>query len=475
MPYTPAINKIENRLKIILGAAIFFLALLSYISYSTLSSFNKKNEWAAHSTEVMYNIESLGAEVLKATTLQRAFLLTQESEYKKPFVDSKIDIATYINEIEKLTLDNTSQQKKLVILKNQLDEWYELMGYNFNINPDSTINSNNLITAVKKVQSSILEIKSTLSLMQELENDLRTIRNQEVSNALEKNYLTISIFALLTLIIIILAYLNFRKEIEVRSNLEMQLKQSVHQLSQSNQELEQFAYVASHDLQEPLRKVISFSDIILRKYSDNLDEKAKGYFGRMVASTTRMQLLIQDLLNFSRTTRNVGDKSNVKVNQSIKEVVEELSVRIKEVEANVKINLINDPIVNGNEVQLRQLFQNIISNALKYKKQDVAPIIKIKSKIVDNNTMKNKLSVITHEKYLRIAISDNGIGFDEQYLDKVFTIFQRLHGRSEYSGTGIGLALTKRVVENHSGYITAKSNEGKGSTFIIYLPIENID
>ena len=474
MPYK-TINKIEYRLKIILGAAIFCLVLLAYISYSTLHSFKLKNEWVSHSTEVMYNIESLGAEILKATTLQRAFLLTNDNDYRKPFVDSKIDIAKYYNRIKELTEDNDTQQKRLIKLQSQLEVYYDLMGYNAKLIPDSTTNINDLSGAIKKVQVSIFEIKSTLSLMQEMEESLKILRSNEVNNSLEKNYLVISIFSLLTLIIIILAYLNFRKEIEVRSKLELQLKQSVHQLSQSNQELEQFAYVASHDLQEPLRKVISFSDIILRKYADNLDEKAKGYFGRMVASTTRMQLLIQDLLNFSRTTRNVGDKTNIKINPTIKEVVEELSVGIKEINATVKLKLIDDPIIVGNEVQIRQLFQNIITNAIKYKKLDTAPIVKIKSKIVDNSVMKNKIAIITHEKYLRIAITDNGIGFDEQYLDKVFTIFQRLHGRSEYSGTGIGLALTKRVVENHNGYITAKSTEGKGSTFIVYLPIENIE
>ncbi len=467
-------NKIENRLRLILSVAVFLLIILSTISYRSLNSFKAKNEWVAHSTEVLYNLQSMVVELKEAENNSQAFLITQDNSFRRPSMNSKIGVLEYFDESKKLTEDNQKQQRRFEQLEQLINKWYIIIENIQEQSAQSRLTESEVRQVILREIEVMESIQSIVSLLEETEKKLLDDRNIEVEIALEENYLMISIFAALTLIIIILAYLNFMNDIQVRKTLETKLQNSVHQLSQSNKELEQFAYVASHDLQEPLRKVVSFSDIILRKHADNLDEKGKAYFQRMVASTERMQTLIQDLLNFSRTTRNIGDKKPVAINKLIKAVLEDLSQIIKDSEGKIKLNLRHDITVTGTPVQLRQLIQNIISNAIKYQKHEAPPVIKIKSKVIKGEKLLKRIPILVSDQFLEITVSDNGIGFDEQYLDKIFTIFQRLHGRSEYTGTGIGLALCKRVVDNHHGYITAKSEKGKGSTFFIYLPLDEV-
>lgn len=473
MTNTRKSNKIENRLRLILSVAVILLIILSTISYRSLNSFKSKNEWVAHSTEVLYNLQGMVVELKEAENNNLAFLITQDNNFRKPSINSKIGVMEYFEESKQLTSDNPKQQRRFEQLEKLINKSYTILENIQEQSAQSRLTDSEIRQVLQREIEVMESIQSVVSLIEETEKKLLSDRNIEVSIALEENYIMISIFAALTLIIIILAYLNFMNDIQVRQSLELKLQESVHLLSQSNKELEQFAYVASHDLQEPLRKVVSFSDIILRKHADGLDDKGKAYFDRMVASTERMQTLIQDLLNFSRTTRNIGDKKEIKINVLIKDVLEDLSQAIKDANGKVKLKLEDDIQIKGTPIQIRQLIQNVISNAIKYKKKDTSPIIRIKSKVINADRLLTKLPIVISDTFLEITINDNGIGFDEQYLDKIFTIFQRLHGRSEYSGTGIGLALCKRVIDNHNGYITAKSEKEKGSTFFIYLPIEN--
>ena len=247
------------------------------------------------------------------------------------------------------------------------------------------------------------------------------------------------------------------------------LKLINEELKRSNQDLEQFAYVASHDLQEPLRKILAFGERLTKKYEDELQGQGVEYISRMQNASQRMQKLINDLLIYSRVSRSKDDFELVDLNQLLNDVLEDLDEVIREKQ--VQININDLPELKGNPVQLRQLFQNIISNAIKFNRPDVTPEVTIyNNKFPDKKTLK-QYNLNLKYKYVQITIEDNGIGFDTQYLDKIFTIFQRLHGRSEYSGTGIGLAVCRKVIENHHGYITAESSVGKGARFIIILPL----
>lgn len=248
---------------------------------------------------------------------------------------------------------------------------------------------------------------------------------------------------------------------------QKELENKVVELNRSNTELEQFAYIASHDLQEPLRKIQAFGDRLAIKYTKTLQEEGKDYISRMKNAASRMQTLINDLLNFSRVKAN-NSIENIDLKSLAEDVTSDLETRITQLNATIHIG--NLPVIEGDKRQIGQLFQNLISNALKFHRKEVAPKITVESKGLDKEILHEKYLISSDKKYFEIKVSDNGIGFDNKYLDKIFTIFQRLHGRTEYEGTGIGLAICRKVVENHKGVITANSILNAGTTFYIVLP-----
>lgn len=243
------------------------------------------------------------------------------------------------------------------------------------------------------------------------------------------------------------------------------LKIANSELEKSNRDLEQFAYVASHDLQEPLRKIQTFSELAERNL--NNEETAKKYFEKVNASAKRMGNLIRAVLNYSRLSNTSDEFAEVDLNTIIEQVKTDLELLIAEKKA--VINTTDLPVIYGMPHQLNQLFFNLINNSIKFSEKP--PVINIASKIVPP-PVAAKTNLLQYEgDYVELIISDNGIGFSEEYADKIFNIFQRLHNNKSYAGTGIGLALCKKIVDNHHGFITVKSERGKGTTFYIYLPI----
>ncbi len=244
---------------------------------------------------------------------------------------------------------------------------------------------------------------------------------------------------------------------------EEELRQYTQRLEASNRELVEFAYVASHDLQEPLRKIETFGDRLVQKYGADIPEGGKTYLDRMQNATARMRLLINDLLTYSRVTTKAKPFGRVDLNQVTEGVISDLQIRIEETGARVEFDGL--PTIDADPTQMRQLLQNLIGNALKFQEPDVQPVVRITAEIIEGNFMTGTPDVC------KLSIADNGIGFDDKYKDQIFTIFQRLHGRNEYEGTGIGLATCRKIVERHSGTIDAIGSEGEGATFVITLPV----
>jgi signal transduction histidine kinase len=240
----------------------------------------------------------------------------------------------------------------------------------------------------------------------------------------------------------------------------LELKENNDSLDKMNKELQAFAYISSHDLQEPLRKIQIFSSAIAEKESNNLTDSGKDYFKRIQGAADRMQTLINDLLAYSRASVDAKKFEFLDLNLVVAEVKSDLREEIEKKNAVIEaVDLCHCNIVN---FQMRQLFYNLISNSLKFSALEKQPLIKISSKIIDGN--------IASEKFCHIKIEDNGIGFDQKYSEKIFELFQSLHPREKYDGTGIGLSIVKKIVENHNGKITATSEMGKGARFDIYLP-----
>lgn len=262
---------------------------------------------------------------------------------------------------------------------------------------------------------------------------------------------------------------------QLASELERRVIQRTEELHQanielvnSNNNLQQFAYAASHDMQEPLRKIQSFGSRLLSTYSGQLDDNGKYMLNRIQDASKRMSAMIDDLLAYSRLTTREGEFQSVRLDEVVHSVLADLELSIQEQKTDILVGQL--PVVWGNASQLTQLMQNLISNAVKYRLPDQESVIRLSYRTVDEAEKQTLPKLLPDHRYICLEVSDNGIGFDEIYLDRIFQMFQRLHGRSEFSGSGIGLALCKKVVQNHHGYITAQSRPGEGATFIVYLP-----
>jgi signal transduction histidine kinase len=243
--------------------------------------------------------------------------------------------------------------------------------------------------------------------------------------------------------------------------------QYTQKLEHSNRELADFAYVASHDLQEPLRKIEAFGERLVNKYSSILPDDGKMFVDRMQNAAGRMRTLINDLLSYSRVTTGAKEFQNVSLNKVLGEVLSDLQIRIEETKATINSDAL--PTIECEPMQMRQLLQNLLGNALKFRKSDVLPIITVTSEIVPAD---DATGIAGHAK---LIFADNGIGFENEFKDKIFTIFQRLHSRTEYEGTGIGLATVRKIVERHGGTINAEGQLNIGSKFYVTLPIEQIN
>lgn len=244
-----------------------------------------------------------------------------------------------------------------------------------------------------------------------------------------------------------------------------QLKIANEELKNSNKELQDFAYIASHDLQEPLRKILAFGDRLEQKYGDKMPEEAGDYIQRMVGATERMRLLVEGLLVYARVGARDVQFTRLSLDKVVRSVLSDMELVITDKKANIEIGELD--FIDSNELQLRQVFQNLISNALKFHKPGKAPKIFISSQKTANIGDDKK-----SQAYVKIVVKDEGIGIPKHHQEKIFVIFQRLHGRSEYEGTGIGLAVVRRIVEKHGGKINVVSKENDGTSFEIYLPIK---
>ncbi len=266
-----------------------------------------------------------------------------------------------------------------------------------------------------------------------------------------------------------------RAEEELR-RVNVQLDESNQALQRSNRELEQFASVASHDLQEPLRKIQAFGDRLQAKYLDALDETGRDYIQRMQVAAARMRKLIDDLLSFSRVTTKAQPFEPVDLNEVAAEVASDLEGRLQETGGAIELGPL--PTLDADRTQMRQLLQNLIGNGLKFHKPDTPPAVYVQARLVNASESEGKppggaadADARQASTTVELSVSDNGIGFEEIYLDRIFQVFQRLHGRLEYEGTGVGLAICRKIAERHGGNITARSAPGQGATFLVTLPL----
>ena len=256
------------------------------------------------------------------------------------------------------------------------------------------------------------------------------------------------------------AQADLKAHAEALEQAQLALKTHADELEQSNQELQNFAFVASHDLREPLRKIQIFGSRLQERYSDVLDKRGLDYLDRMQNGSARMQIFIEDLLAYASLSKKLTSFEQTDLNQMLQNVLDDIKIRIQETDADIHYEAL--PIIEANPTLMRQLWQNLLSNAIKFRQAGSHPIIHIESQRIENDQV-------------QMTVADNGIGFEPEFGERIFGMFQRLHGRSAYEGTGIGLAICRKIVEQHQGTISATGVKGKGATFTITLPINQKD
>ena len=464
----------------VLTVVTFLLVLATGIL--AISSVRKVNEniyWALHTKDVLQLSDELYASILESESNLRGYSLSMDQSFIAEFSQSKTLSLSLIDSLKNLTTDNDVQQAELKSVEKDIFERIKLLDsilaivQVYRVEFDEGV-SQKVIRGKKITQ----KIKVQLQSINQREYVLLQSRNKGLYRNL--NLLpAILLFTTLTglgagaiLIYSLFQYNRQKKEADTKiSDYQLQLKDQIQRLNDSNKELEQFAYVASHDLQEPLRKISAFSDLLRENLKDQNIGEGELYLNRIIHSSSRMRDLITDLLNYSRVSRKTV-KEQINLNAILDTVKEDLEIMILEKEAVIKSSDL--PTIPGNSIEFRQLFQNLISNSLKFLNPTKKPIIIIEAKESSSEELKKLLSYEKNSRYVSIHFIDNGIGFDENYAEKIFVIFQRLHGKDTYEGTGIGLAICKKIVEKYGGAIFANSNPGHGANFTVILPLSGV-
>ncbi|MBC7383786.1 MAG: CHASE3 domain-containing protein [Bacteroidia bacterium] len=455
-----------------LTVSILILCVILYIVFSVNRRHNDQSQLVTHSVQVTANLERIYAKINELESSQRGYIITQHESFKDSFATIENSLVKELIKLKLLLADNTKQIKNAHELDSLISNQSLWLKENIN-----TLNK------IRQLMGSVSMMKVVLKIgaMKEIEE---TQMNKEISLLNEwSNWsaFVIIISVIVVAFLILIAYLILIREYAIKLNVEKellsyqeQLNEKIVKLDISNRELEQFAHIASHDLQEPLRKIITFSEIINQKFEAIATPEVRNYLDRISNAANRMRVLIEDLLTYSKAGRSDIEKVLVSLENILYISKDNCEMIIQKRNVQFVQNTLL-PDVQGDKFQLVQLFQNLISNAIKFTTPDVTPVLQISCTIAGKDELATEITAPLFNKYFKIIIKDNGIGFSEKDYKKIFIIFQRLNGRSEYEGTGIGLSICKKIVENHQGYIQAISQPGIGSSFIIYLPrLKNI-
>lgn len=467
------IKQIRN-VKILSLITVLLVLILGVLSIFNVSGLKKNFSNSFRTMAVLQASSDLYSALLSTESNMRGFMITKNSVYERAFHESKNDLNRKLDSLRTFTRNNPEQIENIDSLSKLLDIRLEIFNSNYqNTTKVDTLGAE-IIQGVQRSLEISEKIRAIINRINEVENRLL----QQRTAGLNKGIKTLPGFLLFIALISFgtagLAFYSVRQyslsqkisQNQIRAYQE-QLKEQIQRLNFSNEELAQFAFIASHDLQEPLRKINSFSELLNTNFKDKLGSDGELYLERIDSSVKRMRNLIIGLLNFSRVARDRIDEK-IELNTILNTVKDDLEIIIKEKNANVQVS--NLPNVKGSSSEYLQLFQNLISNALKFSRPGIDPIIKISSHSTTEEEIKRLTNRIPGQDYQSIVVSDNGIGFEKEYADKIFVIFQRLHGRDQYDGTGIGLAICKKIVEKNGGVIYAESVLDQGSKFTIIIP-----
>ncbi|MBL7920159.1 MAG: CHASE3 domain-containing protein [Bacteroidia bacterium] len=471
----------KNYFYLIAGFSIIIILASILLALYTITDNYRSLSYLDKAYGINSRIERIYSTMKDAENQQRGYLITNKSNFLRSFDNVEKDINIEYSGLHDILKNEKEQQENLITLRIEIDMKIKILKEGKKYFETNNIKNDSLQKILAKGDFIMEKTRETVNKMKRIEYKRFSILRESTFTKSELSIFIIALTSGISILLLISILVALKREYNSKTHIEEKLiesekllQQQVHMLNLSNKELEQFAYVASHDLEEPLRKISSFSEKIHLKLNDYPDEEVIDCLKRLNTSVARMKILINDLLNYSRVTRLLNISENVNLDTTFKLIVEDLGITIAAKKADINIKSLDT--INGNNTQLKQLFQNLVSNALKFSDK-VVPQINVTAQYLTDEELNhtNWINDFTpkHRKYYCIFVKDNGIGFELQYLRQIFIIFQRLHGRSEYEGTGIGLAICKRIVENHEGFITAESEVGMGTTFIVGLPAKN--
>lgn len=458
---------LKNRLLFIyftFGLSFLVIIIISLLLLQKFTSIKESSFWIEHTYEVKNQILKVQMNLVGAENSQRAFLLTEDTVLLKPFTQTQKVIFKEIDSLKQLTKDNKEQQGIVKKLKQTVSLRYQILYATIRDAADGKLNA-----FLKNRDNGNKVMQQFMQLSKQMDNVESNLlqKRREQQSVLEFAapwYLGLILliscfFQLISFVIIIKAF----KRRQIHQKI---LENKIKELNATNAELEQIAFVASHDLQEPLRKIRIFSDRLVTQYKDILNETGKKVVEKISSSSKRMQELLNDLINYTQVTKNDEEVKQVDLKQCFDEACKELNEVIKQKTAVIKVGQL--PIAEGHYRQLYLLFYNLLDNALKFSKANVPPVINVLASQIDGKEI-NSSNI-----FIKITFDDNGIGFEKEFNQKIFVLFRRLHpNNSPIQGKGIGLAICKKVMLNHNGYITAKGEAGVGAAFNLYFPVSN--
>ena len=458
--------------RVVFVATIVLLLALSAILYLHMKRLIQSAEVVNHTRIVQLNLEQTVSNMREAETAQRGYLLTRELSFMRSKNEAAQKVYSLVRQLYQ-DISDSQQRKKLDTLQTLINERLKRIDDVLIPYHKPSANDSNNVKSLLIGEAIMDEIRIRVNQMEE--QQLVLLKGGE-----DKMQQYIFITPLLTIVLIffsllLLTFANYQtlkqlristKYLDQAEDFNLQLFSKKEELEKVNEELESFNYIASHGLKEPVRKIAVFCSMISQDKSNILSEESQRTFNRIKASNSRMSHLLADLLLYTKISAAKKVYRSIDLNEVLLEVRQILE---EEISASGCIIQVSDlPIVNAISSQLVQLFENLINNSLKFKKPGIAPLIIINSSIISTIPPDNNST--TPISYHRIVVKDNGIGINEEFKDKAFELFSRLHTQENFPGTGAGLTICKKIVQNHNGFIELYSEPGKGAEFRIHLP-----